>query len=280
MLVAAILSLFVAAGCRSAKDTGANGAAGSQSAISTETATGGSLTTRYTALVESWKPWRDLEVNAKVQIASPAKINGAGKVYMKRGEWISVSVRMLGFEVASLWVDSDSVIVMDKFHKKYLMESTARLLGAQDVTISDIQDLLLGRAFLNGKGTATTSNRTAFELRDADNGWYLLPRQQPANFTYGFLVSLTANVLRGAAIDVDGYGSVAANYSDYFESRTSGWFAQEVAVENSRGKKIAATLKWDLNGAKFNAGVSKSRPQPKGYDRINAADLNSLLKSF
>lgn len=286
LMVAALLGLFAATGCHSSKGstTNANGqavelsgmtAVGPDGKVSEE-----SLPKRYNALVDTWKPWKDMEVNAKVQITSPTKLNGAGKIYMKRGEWISVSVRMLGFEVATLWVDNDSLVAVDKFHKKYLAESTAALFGAAGVTVSDIQDLLLGRAFLSGKGTATPADRGNYDLRAAENGWYLLPRRQPEQFTYGFLVSLTDNALRGAAVDVEGYGSVSAYYSDYFESRTCGWFAQTVSVENSRGKKIAATLKWDLNGAKFNQGMNKKRNVPEGYERIPASSLSSLLKSF
>lgn len=285
----ALLSMFAATGCRTNKDANSAGKgqgvelSGNDGTTGNSAATGlanASLPTRYNALTQSWKAWTDLEVSAKVQITSPTKLNGAGKVYMKRNEWISVSVRMLGFEVATLWVDNDSVVAIDKFHKKYLSESVASIFGTAGVSVGDIQDMLLGRAFLVGKGTATTSFRGMFDLREAENGWYILPKKQPSNYTYGFLASLTANELRGAAIDVDGFGSVSANYSDYFESRTCGWFAQSVSIENSRGKKIAATLKWDLNGAKFNTGLSKSCRIPDGYERIPASALNSLLKSF
>lgn len=278
-IVTAILTLFAASGCRSTKVVDSEND-GSTEIVGGEAAAVKGLPARYVALANSWKPWNTLEVSAKVQISSPVKLNGAGKVYMKRGEWISVSVRMLGFEVATLWIDNDTIVAVDKYHKKYLAESTASLFGTAGVTVADMQDLLLGRAFLNGKGTATSADLNRFDLREADNGWYLLPKSQPEKFTYGFLVSLTANELRGAAIDVDGYGSVAANYADYFESRTSGWFAQTVSVENSRGKKVAATLRWDMNGAKFNQTVNKSRNIPEGYERIPASALASLLKSF
>lgn len=284
-LVATLIAIFATTSCRSSKDAAGNDSA--EEAVATiggapgnSTDIASNLPSRYKLLTDSWKQWTDLEVSAKVQITSPAKLNGAGKVYMKRGEWISVSVRMLGFEVATLWVDNDSVVAIDKFHKKYLSEPTSKLFGAAGVTVADIQDLILGRAFLTGSGTATAADRSHFDMRAVDSGWYLLPKQQPENFTYGFLVSSTANELRGAAIDVDSYGAVTANYSNYFESRNCGWFAQTVSVENSRGKKIAATLKWDLNSGKFNTGVTKSCRIPEGYERIPASSLASLLKSF
>lgn len=281
-LVATLIALFLSTGCRSSKGAVVAGDAGAETVTigSTAEVAPENLPSRFTALANTWKPWKELEVSAKAQISSPAKLNGAAKVYMKRGQWISVSVRMLGFEVATLWLDNDSIVAIDKFHKKYVAEPIGSLFGGAGVTVAEIQDLLLGRAFLTGHGTVTPTDASLIDLRAADNGWYILPKQQPDNFTYGFLASLTENELRGAAVDVDGYGAVTANYSDYFESRTCGWFAQTVSIENSRGKKIAATLKWDMNGAKFNSGVAKTCRIPEGYERIPASALASLLKSF
>lgn len=262
--------------CRSQKEATTDGGSDDRLAISSNT----SLNSRYTMLTESWKPWSDVEVGMKVSLTSPAKLNASGKAWMKRGEWISISVRMLGFEVATLWVDRDSVVAVDKFHKKYVSESTSKLLGEANITLEDMQDLLMGRAFIAGNGTATVADRRKFDFEQADNGWFLLPRTQPEQFNYGFLASNTANALRGAIVEVKGFGSVSANYNDIFESRTSGWFAQEVKVETSRGKKIAATLKWDMNGSKFNTGVTKSCRIPDNCERITMSSLTTLLKNF
>lgn len=272
-----LLLTILFAGCRSQKGAvEAGGDTREGVAIPANTA----LNSRYTMLTESWKPWTDMEVGLKVSLNSPAKLNASGKAWMKRGEWISISVRMLGFEVATLWVDRDSVVAVDKFHKKYISEPTSRLLGDADVTLEDMQDLLTGRAFLVGSGTAKVTDRKLFDFEEATNGWYLLPRRQPRRFDYGFLASNTNNALRGAIIEVKGFGSVATRYEDIFESRTSGWFAQEVTVETTRGKKLSATLKWDFNGAKFNTGVTKICRIPDNCERIEASALTSLLKSF
>ncbi len=276
-ILLAIILVGALAGCRSRKgSTGEDTGSRQGVAIPANTA----LNNRYTMLVESWKPWSDMEVGVKLSLSSPAKINGAGKVWMKRGEWISISVRMLGFEVATLWLDNDSVVAVDKFHKKYVSEPTSRLLGEANVTIEDIQDILTGRAFLAGKGTPSVADRSAFDFEQAPNGWFLLPKAQPERFDYGFLASNTSNALRGAIIEVKDFGSVSANYNDLFESRNGGWFAQEVGIETSRGKKIAATLKWDFNGAKFNTGVIKTCRIPDNCERISMSSLTSLLKNF
>lgn len=280
LLAAIALSSGLMTGCRTQKG------AATQTAGQTETGekplypVNTSLSSRYVTLTESWKPWNDLEAGVKIKLTSPAKINAAGKAYMKRGEWISISVRMLGFEVATLWIDSDSVVAVDKYHKKYVSEPTSKLLGSAGVTIENIQDMLTGRAFIAGGATASTADISLFDLEQAANGWYILPRRQPVEYTYGFLASNTANGLRGAIVDVKDHGAVSVNYSDIFESRTCGWFAQEVSVENFNKRKISATLQWDLNGAKFNTGLAKKCRIPDNCERIPLASLTSLLKNF
>lgn len=276
ILLAVILTASIA-GCRSQKETAS---AGSDLREGVAVPANTALNSRYTMLTESWKPWNDVEVGVKVSLTSPAKLNAAGKAWMKRGEWISISVRMLGFEVATFWVDRDSVVAVDKFHKKYVSQPTKKLLGDANVTIEDIQDMLMGRAFIAGRGTASVADRKLFDFEQADNGWYLLPRSQPEIYNYGFLASNTSNALRGAIVEVKNFGTVSANYNDIFESRTCGWFAQEVKLETSRGKKIAVTLRWDLNGSKFNTGVVKSCRIPDNCERIEMSSLTSLLKSF
>lgn len=277
-LASLLLLLVTATSCHSSKNIPQQGESTTPPGeISLNNAT---LPQRYTLLTNSWKDWRDMEMGLKIQLTSPAKLNAAGKAYFKRGEWISISIRMIGFEVATLWVDRDSVVAVDKFHKKYISIPTPSLLGDSGLTIENIQDLLLGRAFIAGEGMATPEMRDKFDFEKQTNGWYLLPRKQPADFNYGFLASLTENALRGAVADLKKAGTVQAYYSDNYESRNCGWFAREVTVENSKGKRIRATLKWDLNGAKFNNGTTKSCRIPDDCEKIEASALPSLLKSL
>lgn len=239
-----------------------------------------SLPARYAMLTESWKEWNNVEMGVKIRVTSPSKFNAAGKAYMKRGEWINFSVRMLGFEVATLWIDRDSIVAVDKYHKKYFSEPTDKLLGGAGITIENVQDMLLGRAFLAGKGTARPTDMKQFDFEDERNGWFLLPRQQPSSYKYGFLASSTYNGLRGAVCEIDNFGSVTVDYSNICESRLAGWFAGKVSVENSAKTRIAVSLEWDLNSAKFNTNLARRCHIPEGSEKIPSSTLTKLLKSF
>ena len=77
---------------------------------------------RYTELCKSYADWQDVTMPVRVSVTAPKSISLSARAAMKRDKWISISVRMLGFEVASLFVDKDSVHVIDRYHKKYVSE--------------------------------------------------------------------------------------------------------------------------------------------------------------
>lgn len=64
-----------------------------------------------------------------VSLKLPKRISASGTMTMTRGKDISISMRVLGIEVATLYITGDSVIALDKWHKYYLAESVESLLG-------------------------------------------------------------------------------------------------------------------------------------------------------
>ena len=67
---------------------------------------------RYTELCNSYGWWEDVQMPVRLSLTAPKNLSVNARAAMKRGEWISLSVRMLGFEVASAFVDRDSVPVL------------------------------------------------------------------------------------------------------------------------------------------------------------------------
>lgn len=290
LILNAIIPMIALSSCHSSKQAAAaSGNTSTSTSTSTSISTSGSVISnsgatslpgRYKRLTGSWKSWNELEMGMKVQLTSPSRLNASGKAYMKRNEWISISIRMIGFEVATLWADKDSIVAVDKFHKKYVSVPTASVLGKSGITLANLQDMLLGRAFLAGGTEAKPDMADDFTFTSAENGWYILPRRQPEGLDYGFLASSTENALRGMVLDIINVGTIEARYNDNYESRNCGWFAREVSVENSKGKRIAVTLKWDINSAKFNSGSPRSLSIPADCEKIPMSTLTSLLKNF
>jgi hypothetical protein len=264
------LGLFVLSGCSSLKKTQASGAP--QNATARE---------RVDSLAASYAEWSTVSMPVRLSISEPKQFSVTAQCVMRRNAYVSMSVRMLGFEVASVWIDNDSVHAIDKYHKRYLSEDFRRFMGGADVTIGDLQDLLLGRAFVVGADGGTLTPALCSRLR-ADamaEGLMLLPAQEPASFSYGFVLDDTANTLAAATVLAGDRHAVVVNYSDYYAT-PAGNVASRVAIETVKGRRIAVALGWNLKSAKWNAGNDRTWKMPSGYTRVSSAQLVQMLSSF
>ena len=83
---------------------------------------------RYDALCAAYGDWQDVSMPVRISLNEPKKVSFQAKATMKRNRWINFSVRLFGFELASVFVDTDSVHAIDKYHKLYLSESLSKLV--------------------------------------------------------------------------------------------------------------------------------------------------------
>lgn len=234
---------------------------------------------RYSELCRTYGDWQDVALPLKVSLRAPKSISLSARAEMKRGSWIYMSVRMLGFEVASVWVDNDSVHAIDRYHKAYLSESLSRIFGTTGVTVGDVQDLLLGRGFIVGGqgGTFTKAQEGAVRLSASADGLLVLPQTQPIGFEYGFILPADANRIGAATVTVgDKYAATVA-YGEFITTTHSGAFASAADFEMVKGKKLAAGLDWNFHSAKWNTGLDRQWKRPSGYSRMSA---DKILKAL
>lgn len=111
------------------------------------------------ALADSRQPdWTTLYSNIDVSLTAPATMGVSGRATMRRGEYIHVSMRFFGMEVAALYLDADSAYFVDKYHRYLFAEPLKALLGADYdyLTLADIQSVILGQKLLPENGAVTT----------------------------------------------------------------------------------------------------------------------------
>lgn len=224
------------------------------------------------------KEWKNVSVPAKINLEAPAKLSVSARVVMVRDKSIDVSVRMLGFEVGYIVADCDSVHGYVKVNKKYVSESLAQFFGADGYTLSNVQDMLLGRIFYPGMTALTAADTRLFDFDDIDRAMVITPKRQPSGAEFGFVVDRDTRRLFTTALKA-GQHEAVVNYFD-IAATPAGEMAGVTTVTVDNGK-MAATVDWDLSGAKWNASNVKPREwsTPRGATRIrlNAQLLKNLL---
>ena len=95
-----------------------------------------------------------MQTGGNIKLSAGSSFSSAIQVRMVRDQAIYISLRpMLGIEVGRLLITADSLYAVDKVHKRYIAEKVSMLTSGIPVTVSEVQDMFLGRPFIIGKGT-------------------------------------------------------------------------------------------------------------------------------
>ncbi len=133
--IAAIAVIAAATSCRSAKEPVATDGISSASTPVAATTTPGATAAA----------WHDLYIPVSVELRKPVAMSVSGRVTMVRDSAIFVSMRVFGMEVATIYANTDSVTVADKYHSYVYTEPLSAITARDGLTMADLQDILLGR---------------------------------------------------------------------------------------------------------------------------------------
>lgn len=268
--IAVIISAAALTGCRASRSAAISG---------TGDATEMTLAERARDVAAANLPWTQLNLPVKIAVKSPQKISLSGRIYMRRDRDIFITLRVLGMEVANMYVNSDSVYAADKLHKYYIAEPIKDIFAGASLSIGDIQDALLGRPFINNRGTLTDKMLSGVTLTDSpDNQWIMTPRSRiNGKIEYQFKFSKESNALMSLVFNTGSklYGCTYSSPAEIDGSR----FMERIAIATKVGKTaIDATITFDFNKVKWEVPSSARWRNPSGYKRITPAALAKSLK--
>lgn len=269
-----VILLMTAAmtGCRTSKTPGYTGNLSTQAAATDDTRK------LFDELASAYTGWQDLYVPVTLSLESPKNLSVSGRATLVNGKEINISLRMLGMEVAVLYADEQKVYLVDKFHKCYLEEDISSVLSGYDVTLSDLQNILLGRASLPGKGVVSDGDYDEFSFLAGDETWMLTPRHQYKGCDWHYVASLSSPpVLSALSLRLSGGGVALCGFAEPTDTPAgvvSGVLSVSVPYEKT---DVRASVVWQLGDAKWNTGRSAKFKVPSSYKRLDARDL---LKSI
>lgn len=267
----AFILLIGLAGCRSSKSIV------DQSMLDYSSLT---LSERLQEVAAANCPWTQLNLPLKVSLKSPDKLSLSGRIYMRRNHDIYVTLRVLGIEVANMYVNTDSIYVADKAHKYYLAEPIDKIFAGASLSIGDIQDALLGRAFINNRGTLSADMLNQVTVADGENNsWEISPQSKiNGSISYSFRLSDSDNSMQSFTVDT-GSKQYSCSYSEPTTIDGSR-FMQRMSISTKVGKtEIDATLALDFDNVKWEVPESARWRTPKNYRRINPRALSQAFKN-
>ena len=239
----------------------------------------GDYTDPYDAVIATLGDWQTLQTGGNIKLNAGSSFSSSIQMRMVRDQAIFISLRpILGIEVGRLLITADSLYAVDKVHKRYIAEKVSILTSGIPLTVSDVQDIFLGRPFIIGKGTMNEGVKAGITVTREGNMVLLTPSEQYKGYGYTFTFDKNNRITSLDIVPVSsGTAAFQVKYSDV-KGTTAGNIAHGInANATVDNKKMALSLTYkDID---WNGNVKIDRSIPGGYSRMSARDLFSLFSN-
>lgn len=184
-------------------------------------ASAGNNSAPLSKITSSYTNWSDARLNCKLS-ATGLPVSPSVKIYMERDKSICISISAIFVgEVGRIEIKGDNVLAINKMHGVYCQENVSDFFADLPVTLSDLQNLLLGRIFLLGEGVLSEKNSgKAMIMEREDGGWDVVPVTQPAELgiAYGYSTYPDGR-MNVVLVEAEGGKEVAGQYIYKKDSR-------------------------------------------------------------
>ena len=229
------------------------------------------------AVIATLGDWQTMQTGGNIKLSAGSSFSSSVQVRMVRDQDIFISLRpALGIEVGKLLITADSIYVVDKVHKRYIAEKVSLLTAGVPVTVKDVQDIFLGRAFIIGQGTLSNDLKDEVTATQAGNNTTVTPNQHYKGYLYAFTYDKSTNII---SLNLMPEGGTAHTYQVKYsnvKATDAGKIAHDINVNATIEKK-----KFDLTliykNIDWNGNVKIDHGMPSGYKRMNARDLLSMF---
>lgn len=273
-IAAVSLILLIASGCSSSRSNSSH--SGQATTLPKVKTTSGKLI--LSQLQNDTTAWSDFYAPFTFKIRRPISLSVSGRATMVRDKSILFSARMMGIEVAQLYIDNDSTWLVDKFHKLVCAVPTDRLTGVSGLTIANLQDLMLGKPFCPG----TSDLLAAFEqlkYTEKDSVLILTPRETATAGKWSMTLTEGPTIAQ-ADLGLPGDKSIGLEYSKNTTTDNGAIYPAQLDAMGAAGQfPINAGLTWQLGKARYDQGDIKEWTAPS-YRRITIAQLIELVKNM
>lgn len=229
-------------------------------------------------ILPAYTDWQTAEISGKLRM-NKLPISPTIKIYMKKGEEISISVRasLLG-EVGRIEIAGDSVIAVNKMKRVYCAESISGIKYDYPDLIADIQSLLLARAVVLRAGELSPLNADFLDftpLSAISPSWllsYPKGRTEDDEFGYEYRINAQGQTER-LLVDLstgDHDFSLALDYT-----YPSSGFDMNISLSSDGSKKFNALV--DFDNVKWEAKAPAPLNLGSRYTRLG---IKQFIKSF
>ncbi len=148
----------------------------------------------FTDILEVEFPYRTLSSKLTMEVASGTRsFSSKANLRIVKDKALQISIQPLfGVEMFRLFITPDTVFVLDRMNKRYVLESFISLKEIYPVGFDyyTLQALFANALFLSGKREVDTGDYDAFHYdRTSDQNYFLTARDADSGIDYSFTVN-------------------------------------------------------------------------------------------
>ena len=232
-------------------------------------------------IASSYSDWESYSTSGKLSLSGAASFSTSMQIKMVHHKCISISIRpVLGIEVAKVFVNNDSAVIIDKMNKVYSSIDLSNLKNILPADISSIQDIILARPFLLKEGTLSVDNVKKFNISSSNDGYIITPRKKENSFSYLFGVNQNKQIESLSVFPTNSNKTYTAEYSD-FVSENPGSEASKIKFDTSiQNLDISLSLYLNPSKTKWNSDIEESLSIGKSYKKVSILEHFELLKTM
>lgn len=218
-------------------------------------------------------------LSSKVKLSMKGKTLN-GKLQMERGKRLCLIVNapMLGFEIARVEADRDSITMVDKMDKVYTRLSLQELANGHEdeICLEAVECLMLGRIFVPGRGEAKINDfgRLAWTAKEQD----LVGTFQGESYTIDYTLGAD-NHLASTHLAFNKGFAATWNYADYMTVE-NGKLAGKEAISATRAAETVVEAGMTIGQPTLSKNGWNAFDPGNNYRRVTLSELVEIIKNI
>ena len=232
-------------------------------------------------MAQSITEWDNFSTSGKLSLSGAASFSTSMQLKMFHDKSIIVSIRpLLGIEVAKVYINNDSAVILNKYHHVYTTIHLQEFKHMLPVNLETIQNIILARPFSLDDGTLCANNVKKFSISYAPDGFTLSPRKKQKEFAYEFAINNLHQVVALNVTPAVSQKTYTAQYSDFVDISPVA-MASNINISTSIGElDLALHLYLNPSKVKWDSSTYEPLSINKSYRNVTIAEHIELLKSL
>lgn len=201
------------------------------------------------------------------------KVNAVIKVVKGKAIQISLRIPLLGGEAARITATPDSLILIDRLKKRYVIEGISKF-GKSNTSFNyyGLEALLTNSLFLPGEESVSDANLKKYE-RDINGDVYLLKAKDQSSALYNFAIDASDRIVSTLIFSTKNDYTIQWSYKDFIKDGRNIYPTLMLGNVDLKGNRFDVKISYDKLDINKELDIDMSVPTSDRYSKVSLKDI-------